>query len=134
MKIIDRIKERRKRKLEKRFYKAFPERESYVEPEKQMATMTIERVYVRPVDVCAGETLDISIFPEFSEIPEDLKESIKEYITRKIVKSLIENKLITFTEKKDIYMRKIFITGGIRVVPPRSDNSNTPIFINGEEF
>lgn len=117
MKIIQKIKEARKRKIERSFYKYFPERESWVEPEKQLATMTVSRV--KPEIVRARVIGYCSDY-----IRGGLDHQLKEYAERDIAKKLaigmIEKGLISYRIDHDPINKQIAFYGEAEVLPPRN--------------
>lgn len=116
MKLIQKIKEARKRKIERSFYKYFPERESWVEPEKQLATMTVSRV--KPEIVRARVICDYSDYI-IGGLDYQLKEYAKRNIANKLAIEMIERGLISYRIDHDPINRQISFYGEAEVLPPR---------------
>lgn len=112
MKIIQKIKEARKRKIERSFYKYFPERESWVEPEKQLATMTVSRV--KP------EIVRARVIGYCSDYDYQLKEYAERDIAKKLAIGMIEKGLISYRIDQDPINRQISFYGEAEVLPPRN--------------
>lgn len=118
MKIIEKLKERRKRKIEEAFYKAFPEKANYVPPEKQLATMHVERYEVRPAEIVARETISDIRMRELEE--ETFNKYLKTEIALKIGKKALEVGLIDFKISENLY-DGYSIVGTLRVLPKRDE-------------
>lgn len=118
MKIIEKLKERRKRKIEEAFYKAFPEKANYVPPEKQLATMTIERTDVRPAELVVRESI---YYPDVANMDPDFEEYIKKEIAIKIIKKALEVGVVDFHTEKKPYLDQYTIIGSLRVLPKRDE-------------
>lgn len=116
MRLIERLKERRKRKIEEAFYKAFPEKANYVPPEKQLATMKIERSDVRPAELVVRETI---YFPDVANMDPNIEECIKKEIAIKIGKKALEVGVVDFHTEKKSYLDQYTIIGSLRVLPKR---------------
>ena len=111
--MIDKIKAWRKRRIERAFYKAFPERENWVAPEKQIATMQIVR--------CKNPTILYAKNMVHREIVADYPEAyrlVKEDIAKKLSMSLIEEDMIEFEAEENYFPDTITIRGKIEVIPP----------------
>lgn len=115
MKITARYKNWKKKKIENAFYKAFPEKRNYVEPEKQLATMEIVRSYVRPVPVftiVSASRGDVILDKEFVEY-------MKKEASIKIGKLLYESGWISYETSDNPYVQEFSLRAEVRVIPPK---------------
>ena len=115
MKLMQQIKDYRKKKIERKYYKYFPERVSWVEPEKQIATMSV--VKAKPESINVRKNVYIGLDGADPAIAKDIESMTKREIAVEIATLALEKKLIAFRNLHDPYSRFMLIDAKAEFLP-----------------
>ena len=114
MKIIEKLKKWRKKRLEEKYFKEFPER-------KGMATMEIVQARVKPLTFCHKTMLD----PYFHDVTAEMLAALKKDMARKLGETLLEEGMIDIRTEAfpDMLYGGRCMYAMVRVLPPAAQTT-----------